>query len=85
MSLASNAPHEPAYRTSGTDVKPDQFAANLRHVGVNDRAPSQNGILFGRGDVHSTPFAPQSVIVITKRDRHEAEWFHNRAAGNARA
>ena len=97
MSLASNAPHEPAYRTSGTDVKPDQFAAKLRHVGMNTRAPgqsrrasysrcpSQNGILFGRGDIHSTPFAPHSVIVITKRDRHEAEWFHNRAAGNARA
>ena len=85
MSLASNALHEPAQGTPATDVKPEQFAAKLRQVGVIARAPGQNGILFGRGDVHSTPFAPHSVIVITKRDRHEAEWFHNRAAGNARA
>ena len=85
MSLASNAQHEPAHRTPATDVKPDQFAAKLRHVGMNARAPGQNGKPFGHGDVHSTPFAPHSVIVITKCDRREEERFHNRATGYARA
>jgi hypothetical protein len=85
VSLAFNAQHEPAHGTPATDVKPDQFAANLRHVGMNTRGPSQNGNPSGHGGVHGTPFAPHSVIVITKCGRHEEERFHNRATGNARA
>lgn len=83
MSLAFNAQHEPAHGTPATDVKPVQFAAKLRHVGMNTRAPGQDGKPFGHGGVHSTPFAPHSVIVITKYDHREKERLHNRAAVNA--
>ena len=85
MSLASNAQREPAHETPRHDVKPEQFAAKLRHVGMNTRAPSQNGKPFGHSGVHSTPFAPHSVIVITKYDHPEKDPFHNHATGNARA
>ena len=85
MSLASNAQHEPAHRAPATDAKPDQFAAKLRHAGMNARAPGQNGKPVGHGNVHSTPFAPPSVIAITKYDDPEKEWFHSHATGNARA
>jgi hypothetical protein len=84
VSLASNVQHEPTHRTPATDVQPDQFAAKLRHVGMNTRAPGQNGKPFGHGGVHSTPFAPHSVSVITKYHHHEKEW-RNRAAVNAYA
>jgi len=85
VSLASNAQHEPAHRTLDTEMKPVQFAAKLRHVGMNARAPGQDGKPFGHGGVHSTPFAPHSVIVITKYDHPEKDPFHNHATGNARA
>lgn len=85
MSLPSNTQHEPAHRTPGTDVKPDQFSAKLRHAGMNARDPSQSGNPFGHGGVHSAPFTPHSVIAITKHGHREKEWLHDRAGGNARA
>jgi len=85
VSLASNALHEPAHRTPATEMKPVQFAAKLRHVGMNTRAPGQDGKPFGHGGVHSTPFTPHSVIVITKYDHREKDRIHSHATGNARA
>ena len=85
MPFVFTAVHELAHRMPGTDVKPDQFAANLRHVGVIAGAPGQSGNSFGHGSLPSTHDATHSVIAITDCDHRGQDWLHNRVTGNARA
>jgi len=78
-----NAEHEPAHRTPGTNVKPDQFAANLRHVGVIVGGPGQSGNPFGHRCPLITYSAMHSVIAITNCDHRGQAWLHNRVTGYA--
>ena len=85
MPFVSNAQQEPADRTPGIRMKPDQFEAKLRHVGVIGGAPSQPGNRLGRSSLHGASFATHAVIAITDYDRRSQERPLNHATDNARA